>query len=208
MLQKWYLEGGGHSGAHDTHALIPGSVDVIDVDELSDSEHWPPLIAREGSTGSLPVAINAGVAKCVPDRTSHRLRIEMASMVLCLYGVGTAMFCGPVLAVWDHAGLETFEWPPNGHKTSLLLLNAVLDSTYNGLLLFGILVTTPLFMSVGTMLVMPASIVVDRLVHGTVLSPLAVVGAVVIVVGFGMLNIPPHTADRWGAGVWARCARS
>ncbi len=54
-------------------------------------------------------------------------------------------------------GAESFEAPPRDN-VALLCLNTCLDSLYS-LLLFGILVPTPLIMSVGCMLVMPASTV-------------------------------------------------
>jgi hypothetical protein len=46
------------------------------------------------------------------------------------------------------------------------------------------------------MLVMPASIVVDKFVHGTQLAPMAVVGAVCIVLAFALLNVSTCQAAR------------
>lgn len=94
----------------------------------------------------------------------------------------------PVVVQVHAIGVEPFELPPNP-KVKLLVLGTVLDCVYNGLLLFGILIATPLFMSVGCMLVMPASIVVDRIANRTELAPGAIVGAVLILVAFFLLNV-------------------
>jgi hypothetical protein len=140
----------------------------------------------------------------LPDLHSIRLHMELACFFLGLYGVWTMVGSIVFIPVWSSTGAEHYVSPP-GHKLRLILLNSALDSIYNILLLFGILVTTPLFMSVGTMMVMPCSIVVDRLVHGTELGPSGIVGAIVIIVGFVMLNIPQETAARWYKNWRERC---
>ncbi|MDR3740189.1 MAG: hypothetical protein P4L40_14340 [Terracidiphilus sp.] len=143
---------------------------------------------------------SAALLGIVPDANSLRLRAEVACMMLGLYGVATCVYAPPLLAAFHYGGTEVFV-PPPAPETRLIALNAFLDSSYNGLLLFGILLTSPLFMSVGTMLVMPASIVVDRLVRGTVMGGQGIGGAVIIVMGFAMLNVPPLTAARWGHAI-------
>ena len=139
----------------------------------------------------------------LPDLTSTRLRIEMSCLMLGLYGVMTFLFSVPLLAIWNAAKIEEFKTPAS-HKLTLLLINTALDSVYNALLLFGILTTSPLFMSVGTMLVMPCSMVTDRLLHGVVMGPVGITGAVVIVCGFAMLNLPDSVNDKCVAAV-LRC---
>jgi hypothetical protein len=147
---------------------------------------------------------NSRVINALPDLRSIRLHMELSCFFLGLYGVWTIIGSIVFIPVWSAIGAERYVAPPE-HKLRLILLNSALDSIYNILLLFGILVTTPLFMSVGTMMVMPCSIVVDRLVHGTELGPSGIVGAVVIVVGFVMLNIPQEAAARWYRACRVRC---
>jgi solute carrier family 35 protein F5 len=74
--------------------------------------------------------------------------------MLMSYGVITLLVCWVFVAFVHATGVETFELPPRA-KIGLLFTNAALDSLYNGLLLLGILISTPLFMSVGCMLVSP-----------------------------------------------------
>ena len=78
--------------------------------------------------------------------------LQVAAFMLMLYGICSAALCWMVVAAVDALGVERFQWPPHD-KLGMLFLNVCLDSVYNGLLLFGILVATPLFMSVGCMLV-------------------------------------------------------
>lgn len=130
---------------------------------------------------------------------SIRLQIELSCFIMTVYGFVTVILSAPALYIWHASSLELFVLP-NQHKLDLILLNTVLYTLYNGLLIFGILVTTPLFMSVGTMLVMPCSIVVDKLLYNNDLPASALAGAVVIVIGFAMLNIPQSVLSRWYVG--------
>lgn len=140
----------------------------------------------------------------LPDLHCNRLRVEMSCFMLGLYGLCTVAFSGPLLALWNSGNVESFELPPHS-KLSMLGINTVLDSTYNALLLFGILTTSPLFMSVGTMMVMPFSLLTDRILHGVQMGPAGILGAIVIVIGFTMLNIPQTAAARWYGKFKRRC---
>jgi len=118
------------------------------------------------------------------------LQLEMSCLVLGLIGVWTALVLWPVFFVLSASGLEPFRLPSR-HTLDILLGNVVLDSMYNGLLLFGVAVSSPLAMSVGSMLVVPASIAADYFIHGTLLSALGGVGVVLIVAGFVLLKLTP-----------------
>lgn len=114
---------------------------------------------------------------------------ELSFLVLGLIGICTLILLTPVIPLLDAVGLEPFEWP-SVEKLSLLIANASMDVVYNVLLLLGILLTSPLFMAVGCMLVVPASILADWLVHGSTLSPQALAGACIVVSGFAVLKAP------------------
>jgi hypothetical protein len=137
--------------------------------------------------------------KASPSHTgplSIRIQIELSCFIMAVYGFVTVVLSAPTLYIWSATSLEPFVLPSR-HKLHLIIVNTALYTLYNGLLVFGILVTTPLFMSVGTMMVMPCSIVVDKLLYHSEMSSLALAGAVVIVIGFVMLNIPQTVASRW-----------
>jgi solute carrier family 35 protein F3/4 len=64
-----------------------------------------------------------------------------------------------------------------------------LDSLFNCLLILGIVISSPLFISVGSLLTIPASVVSDWLLHGTVLPLLSYLGMAAIIVGFLLLTL-------------------
>jgi hypothetical protein len=180
----------------------------------------------ETASGIVPVVVKTSCARYLPDSDSQclqvpgparassvtvseaasanrwsqslpvRIQIELSCFIMTVYGLVTVLLSAPALYVWSAASLEPFSLPSR-EKLDLIMLNTALYTLYNGLLVFGILVTTPLFMSVGTMLVMPCSIVVDKLVYNSELSASALAGAVAIVLGFAMLNVPQSVASRW-----------
>ena len=86
------------------------------------------------------------------DHFSPAYKVELASFMLICYGLVTlALLWVPVL-VLDHVGVEVFE-SPDDTTVYVLICNAILDAAFNGFLLVGILMATPLFMSVGSMMV-------------------------------------------------------
>eukprot|EP00053_Salpingoeca_punica_P004276 m.48326 g.48326 ORF g.48326 m.48326 type:complete len:340 (+) comp12722_c0_seq1:162-1181(+) len=95
----------------------------------------------------------------------------------------------PMLPVLDVAGVEPFAWPPlDVLKT--LGLNAVLDIWLNISIVVLIAASTPVVASVGQVLVVPVTVVCDRILRSYVMPPLAVVGVALIVVGFLICVLP------------------
>ena len=66
----------------------------------------------------------------------------------------------------------------------LIILNIVLDSIYNCFNFAGIALISVLFMSVGSILIVPIGIVTDMLIHDKIPGTLSLTGCVLIVVGF------------------------
>jgi hypothetical protein len=120
---------------------------------------------------------------------------EKAALVLGSMGVFTLLLQWPLFLAFDRGGVEPFEWPPPS-KLRLLLLDAGLDTLYNGLLLVGIATTSPLTMSLGSMLVVPASMLADWSLHGIVPSAGSIVGIGLILCGFVLLQAPADVVDR------------
>lgn len=116
------------------------------------------------------------------------LQLELSFLVLGLIGAWSILTLWPLFFLLDATGLEPFRLPSRG-VLEILLGNVALDSAYNSLLLFGIALAGPLPMSVGCMLVVPASIVADYFLHHTLLTPMAVCGVILIVAGFVLLKL-------------------
>jgi len=98
----------------------------------------------------------------------------------------------PVFFILDASGAETFVWP-TAAQAQMVLLNCGLDIIYNGSLLFGIIASTPLVMSLGLITVVPASVVADWLVHGRVMSGQAIGGTFAILSGYLALQLQEGT---------------
>lgn len=121
---------------------------------------------------------------------------ELSALMMGLLGVATLLFVWPLIPLLDATGLEPFEWPIPAEKWEMMMLNAALDTVYNVLLLIGILISSPLIISVGVMLVVPSSMVVDGILHDTRFHDLAYGGVALILLGFLVLKLPEPMLHR------------
>jgi len=106
-------------------------------------------------------------------------------------GVQTLFWYWPIILILHYSGYETFEMPSKD-VWEVLSVNGALDCAFNILLLITIMLTNPLFVSVGSLLTIPASIVADKLFRHYVPNALSFVGAGLIVLGFVGLNLAEH----------------
>lgn len=91
----------------------------------------------------------------------------------------------PVLTLLD---VEEFQWP---HQREIVALSAtaMMDGAFNLLFILGILLSSPLFMTVGSILTIPVAVVADMIVHHYVMPWLGFLGIALIVLGFLGLNL-------------------
>ena len=89
-------------------------------------------------------------------------------------------------------GVEQFEWPtwhPPNATAPVLLTAATIAFIVNALSMIGQIIASPLFMSVGLGLTIPASFIADRIVHSERhLSALAICGALLVTVAFLLMH--------------------
>ena len=112
---------------------------------------------------------------------------EDSCFIFGLTGLANIVLIWPGLFIVDAVGYEAFQLPP--HKDlNLLIVNGLMDAVFNVLLVLGIALTSPLFVTCGTMLAIPASILWDYVAHGTHLAPASVAGVVLVALGFVLLN--------------------
>jgi len=110
-------------------------------------------------------------------------------------GVHTLLWLWPPIIVLHFARVEVFEWP-SWEILGLMVLNGLCDVIFNGCILVSIVLSSPLFTSVGTILAIPASVVVDLMVHRFLLPWQAGVGIALIIVGFGSFTLSEFVATR------------
>jgi len=116
-------------------------------------------------------------------------------LFLGLTGAATILMFWPIILILNATHWEIFDFPI-WDVWVYLLSNGGLDCVFNIFLLLGIMLTSPLFISVGSLLTIPASIVADRIFHSFVLSPEALVGGGLIVLGFLGLNFAEYMSNR------------
>ena len=103
--------------------------------------------------------------------------------MLGLIGIWYMALVAPFLLIAHLTGLESFQLPST-RAALLILLSSVLDSFSNILILFGIVLSSPLFVSMGALLALPASAAADYIVHNIVMNYLSMAGALLILIGF------------------------
>eukprot|EP01095_Lingulamoeba_sp_RSL-Kostka_P014490 TRINITY_DN6328_c0_g1_i2.p1 TRINITY_DN6328_c0_g1~~TRINITY_DN6328_c0_g1_i2.p1 ORF type:complete len:346 (+),score=88.21 TRINITY_DN6328_c0_g1_i2:474-1511(+) len=115
---------------------------------------------------------------------------DIASSFLFLGSIGlfTGLIIWPGLFVVDYLGFEEFEWPTST-IWSILLLNIFWDCLQSIAILIGILFTNPLFIAIGCLTTIPASMIADLIIHNYTLPFLSFVGIFLIILGFILLNI-------------------
>lgn len=175
-------------------------------------EHSEPLLATTAVAGA-PTKSSLNASNVVESSPANDkdgevaawnewlLQIEFPMLVSAIIGVATLLTQWPVFFALNAIESGPFSEPfilPNHDETVLLVLNAFLDSWYYMLLVFGIAITNPVFMSVGVMLVSPASFVVDYFLHGTRLVPQAWGGVALVILGFVLLQfrVPLNACER------------
>ena len=106
-----------------------------------------------------------------------------SSMFLGVVGLCNAFCVVWLVVIWNYTGWEPFVWPDN-NQVKLLLLNMTLSLVLILSIFAGTAFTTPLMVSVGSLLVIPFSIILDFFLHGTSPSGLEFLGIFCIACGF------------------------
>eukprot|EP01114_Cavostelium_apophysatum_P014609 TRINITY_DN3827_c0_g1_i1.p1 TRINITY_DN3827_c0_g1~~TRINITY_DN3827_c0_g1_i1.p1 ORF type:complete len:404 (-),score=61.21 TRINITY_DN3827_c0_g1_i1:15-1226(-) len=116
-------------------------------------------------------------------------------LFLGLTGLITLLMYWPIIIILNYAKAETFEMP-TAQIWGVLLANGGLDCVFNVLLLITIMLTSPLFVSVGSLMTIPVSIIADKVIHHMTPGPLSFVGAALIVIGFIGMNVAEYFAGK------------
>ena len=103
--------------------------------------------------------------------------------LLGLIGIWYIIIVAPFIVIAHFTGLERFELP--SIKVALVILfSSTLDAISNILILLCIILSSPLFVSMGALLALPSSALADFLVHGEVMNTWSMIGAMLIILGF------------------------
>ena len=114
----------------------------------------------------------------------------------------------PIVLVLSATGVEPLDMPSHDLLRQILL-NAFLDVFFNFAFIWGVALCGPLFMSTGTILIIPVGICVDAMLGKGEMTGAGLVGVVLIAGGFCMLNVSGMPwVQRQAAAWWARVAGS
>lgn len=115
--------------------------------------------------------------------------IRMHSMI----GLGTLIFCIPLLALLHFSGYETFELPENSQQTTRLFINASLSFTFDLLFALAIFLTSPVVVSISAALVIPLSFLADWFLNDIPVNMYSLGGSVIVIMGLWILNYDEFT---------------
>jgi len=160
-------------------------LDNTAADDHSGDNHSDILTRHHDSVSSIP-----GVGHSVPvghadskDHPPGELSIIDTMLFLGLIAVTQVFALWPLLGLWHVTDLERFRLPPDA-AMSMLWINSGMSTAFNIFLALGILWSSSLFISVGSLLTVPVSVVADKILHDYSLPAECYAGMVMIVVGF------------------------
>eukprot|EP00947_MAST-08B_sp_MAST-8B-sp1_P001567 g1567.t1 len=138
----------------------------------------------------ISIALFAAYEVAIKKTLGAKGTIEDSLGLLGLVGIFTALFTWPGVFIESAivaGGSEAFSELVDGGQVSLLLLNMGLDAVMNGALFGAIALVTPLFATMGLMLLIPTGIIVDALTLHVQWHPGAYAGTACIFLGFIIL---------------------
>ena len=119
---------------------------------------------------------------------SHQEDVLEASVVfLGFCGLVNIGLGWPFVVAFDVIGLEPFLLP-SAKLTQQIMLNGFIDTIFNFAFIWGVALTSPVFMSTGTILIIPVGIVVDGVLGKGTMNFWQLCGVGLIVCGFLGLN--------------------
>jgi len=118
------------------------------------------------------------------------------SMFLGFMGFFNMIMLWPFIAVWDVAKWEPFE-VPKGLLVLYLILNSLLGTALSDYLwLVAVLLLSPVIATVGLSLTIPVAMVSDMIIQRTSFHGLYIFGAVLVAIGFVVVNTGKSVESR------------
>ena len=126
------------------------------------------------------------VANCRKTERDYLGSVLDSLLFMGCLGLFSCIMYWPGLVILDWLGNELFVWP-SWSQFGLIMINSAFDSSADFLSVLGIVFTSPLLMSVGALLSIPAAIVADVILHDYTLDALQWIGLFLVVAGFGTI---------------------
>jgi drug/metabolite transporter (DMT)-like permease len=116
-------------------------------------------------------------------------------LFLGLLGLFTLVFLWPLLVVAHFTGLETFQWPTH-REWYQMLISCASNIAFYFAMASGTQLTSALWVSVGLLASIPASIITDYLLHHYLIEGWGWAGVALIISGFLLMNLQEYLKQR------------
>eukprot|EP01084_Bolivina_argentea_P056437 103304_1 len=122
------------------------------------------------------------------DQTNNYNKFKNMLFFQFMMGANIAVLTWPGFLILNYVGVESFVFPLNGNEWISIMILSTFTITYCITYIIGICFSGALFMSIGTLLVIPFTYVVDIWLYQLVITPVSVIGSCFVIIGFVLMQ--------------------
>jgi len=163
--------------------------DDADADAAEDASPAVVKVKKSSSSSSLSSSSSSS-----PSSSSSEHENALSILYMGLFGTMGCVAYWPIILICHYSGYETLEFP-TGHVAWVFALTVVLDAIMNVSILLCITLSSPLFVTCGTLLTIPVSVLADRFLNDYSMAWPCYVGVALIVSGFFGLTFSKEPGD-------------
>lgn len=170
-----------------------GVVIVTEIDASSTNSRASPKWVVWGNTLALLGAVIYGAYTTLLKKkiTIHNSQLERnldTHLFFAFVGIFCLLLLWPVLLILHLTGLESFALPHTRQVTTVLLINAAITFVSDLCWCKAVLLTSPLTVTVGLSMTIPLAMIGDWILEDISLNIWYLFGAVIVMVGFFIIN--------------------
>ncbi|KAK4502548.1 hypothetical protein PRZ48_005973 [Zasmidium cellare] len=178
-------------------ASLSGIVLISTIDlsgKTGDDEHrgdFPEKSIREIAIGDCLAFLSAVMyglyAVFMKKRIPDESRVEMP-VFFGLVGIINVLILWPGFIILHVTGVETFELPPSGFVTAIILCNSIGSLVSDIAWAYAVLLTSPIVVTVGLSITIPCSLIGQMILNNQTAGPFYWLGACIVVLSFLFVN--------------------
>eukprot|EP01132_Coremiostelium_polycephalum_P005678 gene5678-7067_t len=156
-------------------------ITVADIKTNDNSAEFP-----EAWKGDVLMVVSAGLwglYEVLTNKIIGDANRTVVNTYMFLMGILSLVFGVPVIAIMDAARLEIFQLP-SLYNFGLMVANGFVTYILNYLIIWGLSITSPLFVRSGELMTIPLTILFDIIVKKTKIPLISIPGFILIVAGF------------------------
>lgn len=178
-------------------ASLAGIILISTIDlsgKTGDDEHrgdFPEKSVREIAIGDCLAFLSAVMyglyAVFMKKRIPDESRVEMP-VFFGLVGIINVLILWPGFIILHVTGVETFELPPSGWVTAIILCNSIGSLVSDIAWAYAVLLTSPIVVTVGLSITIPCSLIGQMILNNQTAGPFYWFGACIVVLSFLFVN--------------------